>query len=362
MISRRALLLQAAAAPLFDGDMVDGWTVVDGPESAFALSGGEIIVAEHASLPCWLRSGREFENFELRGEFLLRGWTDSGVYLRTPEHGRPSQAGFQIKVFHRPENPPTPYSVGAVFPYVAPSATPVREGWNNLRIRFDGPRLQVWINDTAVQDLDVEKTPELSGRLRRGYLGIVGASTPCRFRDLRVKELPGTETLVTLYEDPPDYAANWVVSEGKPVISTLGKVLRADGSGHFRTKEQFRDFELMLYVRGAPQHNSGIIFRSNGRGQQPRKDYEIQLHSVEEAHFPTGSLYDIKRAKYPRIEDGKWYLMQLHVKDRYVRVRVDGETVMEYEGLDNLDPGYIVLQAHRTGYWTEFKHIKLRRM
>lgn len=362
MMTRRALLIQAAAAPLFDGTEVPGWTVVDGPESSFDVSGGEIVVAEHATLPCWLRSGREYENFELRGEFFLKGWTDSGLYLRAPEHGRPTQAGFQIKIFHQREDKPTPYSVGSIFPSVAPRSTPVRDGWNDFRIRFDGPRLQVWINDTAVQDVDVEQSPELRGRLRRGYLGIAGASAACRFRHLRVKELAGVTPMVTLYEDAADYATNWAVSEGKPVIATLGKVLRAEGTGHFRTKEKFRDFALQLYVRAAPQHNSGILFRSTGRGEPNEKHYEIQLHNVEEAHFPTGSLYHLKRAKYVRVPDGQWFLVQLTVKDSAAEVRVDGEIVMQYEALDNLESGYIELQAHRTGYWTEFKHIRLRRL
>jgi hypothetical protein len=258
------------------------------------------------------------------------------------------------------EAKPQSNSAGSVFPYVAPRSTPVKSGWNDLRIRFEGPRLQVWINGTLVQDLDVEKTPELSGRLRRGYLGIVGASTACRFRNLRVKELPGVEAMVVLYEDPPDYERNWELSQGKPAVAPLGKVLRVDGEGHIRTKEKFRDFELLTYIRASPQHNSGILFRSAGRGGQSPRDYEIQLHNVEEAHYPTGSLYHLKRARYPRIEDGKWYLAQLYVKDKSARVRIDGDTVMEYDALENLDAGYIELQAHRTGFWTEFKHIKLR--
>lgn len=368
MFSRRSFLAAAPAAALAQTaneagfQPVTGWTIVDGPESAYTMSGDEVAVHSHASFPCWLRSGRKYENFELRGEFLIKGWTDSGLYLHAPEFGRPSQAGFQIKVFHQKEEKPTAYSVGAVFPLLAPSRINVQNGWNPIRVVFQGPRLQVWINGEPVQDLDVTKDPELALKRKSGYLGIVAASAECKFRNLRVKELPGHEQWQSLYTQPGELAAKWAVSEGKPNFTELGGILRADGAGHLATKEQFRDFQLELYIRGCPQHNGGVLFRSGGRGTNPAKGYEIQLHPVEEAHFPTGSLYHIKRARYPRIEDGKWFFFELWVKDKACRVRVDGDTILEYAALDNLEEGFIELQAHRQGFWLEFKEIQLRRL
>ena len=206
------------------------------------------------------------------------------------------------------------------------------------------------------------KHPELRLRLREGYLGIVAASAECRFRDLRIQELPGGPLWQTLYEAPGDLAANWAVSEGKPDFATLGAVLRGDGAGHLASKEKYRDFEFECYIRGCAQHNGGVLFRSAGRGMAAEKHYEIQLHNVEEAHFPTGSLYHLKRAKYPRIEDERWFLFELRVKDRGARVRVDGETVMEYAELTSMDEGFIELQTHRRGYWLEFKHVRVRRL
>jgi len=35
---------------------------------------------------------------------------------------------------------------------------------------------------------------------------------------------------------------------------------------------------------------------------------------------------------------------------------------MEYDELENLDEGNIELQAHRQGYWTEFKQIRVKRL
>jgi hypothetical protein len=134
-----------------------------------------------------------------------------------------------------------------------------------------------------------------------------------------------------------------------------GRVLRADGLGDFTTKETFADFDLQMYFRGAWQHNGGVLFRYKGKTR-----YEIQLHDVEEAHYPTGSLYFHKRARYPRIAPEQWFLFQLLVQGPRCQVRIDGETVMEYDKLEDLGAGGIALQAHQAGRWLEYKEILVR--
>ena len=48
------------------------------------------------------------------------------------------------------------------------------------------------------------------------------------------------------------------------------------------------------------------------------------------------------------------------VKDRLVVIRINGETVLEYDKLERLDPGWIELQAHQAGRWMEYKEILIR--
>ena len=62
---------------------------------------------------------------------------------------------------------------------------------------------------------------------------------------------------------------------------------------------------------------------------------------MEGAHYATGSLYSIKRALYPRIEPEQWWLFQLRVKDATCLVRINGDTVLEYDGLELPAPGPI---------------------
>ena len=377
-MKRREFLASAALAPalwtmrqdqneagfvsLFNGTSLDGWSVADGPESAFYVQDGAILVHPSSGFPAWLRSAREYENFDLRGEFFVRGWTNSGIYVHAPEHGRTIWCGMKINIFQQVDANPSPESMGSIFPLVPPLKVNVKNKgeWNTFRIVMDWPHLKVWTNGEIIQDLDVDTVPELRHRLRSGYLGLESLSYPIRFRNLRVRELPSKISWMPLYETAEDLA-KWQIMSGKPTFQGLGRVLHGDGDGHFATIETFRDFEFQMYVRHVRHHNGGVTFGSPGRGA-PGRRYEVQLHDVEGAHYCTGSLYGIKRALYPRIEPEQWWLFQLRVKDRACLVRVNGDTVLEYDRLELPSPGPIALQAHDVGRWTEYKHIRVRRI
>ena len=349
---------------LFDGHTLNGWSIQEGPPSAFRVVDGDIVVDQGSNFPTWLRSDKQYENFDFRCEFFLKGWMNSGIYLHAPEHGRNTWIGMKINIFHQDDREPRPESAGSIFPLIPPRAVSVKNQgeWNSLRALMDWPRLQVWMNDTLVQDLDVESVPELRHRLRRGYLGFESLSYPIRFRNVRVRELPAKETWDVLYDAPADFA-KWQVASGTPIFEPRGAVLRGDGNGQLATIQTYRDFVLHLYIRGVQYHNGGVIFRSIPKSPTAQnRSYEIQLHDVEGAHYATGSLYSIKRSIYPRIEPEKWFLLQLIVQGSRCLVRINGENVLEYDGLQNLEAGRIELQAHDAGRWIEYKEIKIRRL
>jgi hypothetical protein len=362
-----ALQSEDGFQPLFDGQSLSGWQVVDGPDSAFYVEDGSIVASQSSQYPAWLRSTRSFENFDFRCEFFIRGWIDGGVYIHAPLHGRASWVGMLVNIFHQVDEKPRSNSMGAIFPLVAPSLVNVknRGEWNTMRILMDWPRLQVWTNDAQIHDLDLESQPELRYRLRQGYFGLSGLGYPIRFRNMRVRELPAKEQWENLYVTQSDFA-HWFISESTKSaparFQALGGVLRAEGGGNLATKNKYKNFELQLYIRGPKEHNGGIFLRSKGPAAGEMGHYEIQVHNVEEAHYPTGSLYHFKRSVYPRIQDDEWYLMQIRVQDRTCVIRVNGDTVLEYDQLENLDEGMIEIQAHRPGSWLEFKEIRAKRL
>ena len=340
MLSRRHLLALAATpilaqdetgfSPLFDGRTLTGWHVKEGPESAFAVDDGSILVTEAANSPTWLATDKIYENFDLRLDFYVKGWIDSGIYLHAPEHGPAIDCGYCVKLFHKNDDPPKFESMGGIFPHVAPKLTNVKSKgeWNSLRMLMDGPNLKVWSNGALVQDLNTDQHPELLFRLRSGRIGLQSLSYPIRFRNLRIKELPGRTPWQSLYSTPADFEKNWFVEEGKAKWMPLGPIFRTDFNGHLASKT----------------------------------NYEVQIHDVEGAVYPTGSLYGIRRAKYPRLVPEEWFLFQLIVKGTRCVVRINGENVVDYNALDRLEAGHILLQAHQSASWIEYKQMRIREL
>ncbi len=356
----RAQTVEDGFAPMFDAKTLNGWSIQDGPESAFYVNDGSIVVHESGGYPVWLRSDKQFENFDFRCEFFIQGWMDSGIYIHAPEHGPSMYCGAMIHIFQERDAVPNPQSMGAIFPLIPPLKVNVHNKgeWNSVRVLSDWPKLQVWTNDELIQDLNIDMEPELRLRLRKGYIGIESLSYPIRFRNLRIRELPSKDKWQDLYVTPADLS-KWHVSDGKPKFDAAGEGLHADGLGYLATNDTFRDFELQTYIRHASHHNSGILFRSDGHGSSARH-YEIQLHDVEGAHYPTGSLYGYRRSTYPRIEAERWYLLQMWANGRRCLVRINGESVMEYDSMDNVNAGHIELQAHQAGRWTQFKQMRIK--
>ena len=372
-MTRRTLLTSATFAPalfavgdepksIFDGKTLHGWSIQEGPESAFYVDNGEIVIHPGSNFPTWLRYNKRLENFDFQCEFFIKGWANSGIYFHAPEHGRNTECGMKINIFQKQDHKMLPESIGAVFPVVPPLKVNVKNQgeWNAMRIRMDWPRLEVWINDEQVQNLNVESVPELRYRLRSGYLGIESLSYPLRFRNLTLHELPLKEIWDVLYESPADIG-KWEIADGKPKFETLGAVLRGDGLGYLATKEKYRDFVFQSYIRASRWHNGGIIFRA----EKPRSLTIIMRFNSTTSRarsIPTGSLYGFKRAAYPKIEPEQWYLFQLYVNGRDCVVRINGENVVDYREMERMTPGPIMLQAHQLGRWIEYKEMKIRKL
>jgi len=378
-LNRRSFLSHAVAAPaalsplaaaasedgltaLFDGKSLAGWTIREGPESAFYVDSGSIAVHHGSNFPTWLASSRQYENFDLRFDFFVQGWIDSALYLNAPEHGRPIENGIAVKLFHKQDHTMRPESMGAIFPVVPPRLINVRNKgeWNAMRVLMDWPSLKIWSNGEIVQDVNLTAVPELRYRLRSGYLGFLSLSYPIRFRNIRIRELPSTDHWTRLYSQPADLTG-WKVYSGKPRVEALGRILRLDSLGYFGTVDSYRDFELQMYVRAARYSNGGVYFRV-APGGPPGDHYEIQIHDPEGAVYPTGSLYEHKRSIYPQIRAEEWFLFHMIADGRDCLVRVNGDTVMEYHQLDRMVESPIMLQAHDADKWIEYKEIRVKRL
>jgi hypothetical protein len=188
-----------AAEPrlLFDGKTFDGW---EGDKSVFQIKEGAIVggsldqPVKHNDFLCTTES---FEDFELTCEFKLVGnGANAGIQFRSqrvPQHFE--VAGYQA-------------DMGGIFwgclydesrrnkVLVAPTdkkklmAAIKNEDWNNYKIRCEGPRIQLWINDIQTVDY-TEPDDKIS---RQGVIGLQihgGPPSQAWYRNIRLQPTSG---------------------------------------------------------------------------------------------------------------------------------------------------------------------------
>jgi hypothetical protein len=348
--------------PLFNGKDLSGW-VAEGP-CKFIPKGDEIYCPGVGNYPTWLRSEQEFENFIIRFEFRMWLYGEGGLFLHAPLHGRNNRVGFEIQLSDEIRNrKPSVISTGAIFDVVAPrsqAARPLGE-WNQVEVSFDWPRLKVLLNGTLVQDLDVEQNPELGDRLRSGYLGWQDRGKAYAIRKARIKTLPKTDTMHSIFDGKS--LAGWKILDGGGSARfnvEQGAIVARDGNGYLLTDKEYQDYDLFTYVKTDPQANGGIFLRWKSLVPKDR-GYEIQIEDIADSNNPTGSIYDWSKASgLVPVQPGEWYPMQIHVRGPECRVRVNGLTVATADDLEIIRKGPIALQMHSARKTIWFKDVRVR--
>ncbi|MEQ1852641.1 MAG: family 16 glycoside hydrolase, partial [Chthoniobacteraceae bacterium] len=207
------LAIGAHAAPvsLFDGKTLDGWDydpaiwrVEDG-----MITGGS--TTEKIKANYFICTKRSFQNFELRMRIKCSGdpatgLINSGIQIRSLRvPGGAHMSGYQVDCgkgwfgkiydeFRRNKVIAEPLDAAAL-----DKAVDVF-GWNEYRIRAEGPRIQVWINGVAAIDYtEQDKNIALDGQI--GPQVHSGGVTLVQVKDVTIEELlatPGAPTWESL--------------------------------------------------------------------------------------------------------------------------------------------------------------------
>jgi hypothetical protein len=293
--------------PLFDGKTLDGWTTRGGRydgDAAWSVEDGCITGREgkdHAG--GLLYTAVEHHSFLFSTEVKLDHPFDSGVFLRMAKAGR----GTQVTLDDREGG-----EIGAIYAdgFLAHNPTGLarwrRDEWNRLEIRCVGLdyRVTVWLN--GVEIMDYRLPPGTPDQAPTGLIGLQvhGARQDaphlaCRFRDVRLRELPvfdlahfDCDEQGRLAPTEAGKAAGWralfdggaldafeVGGDARGVRVENGALVFAGaGGGDVRTKEDFGDFELCADFEVGRMANSGVFLRSARTGDNPSyTGWEIQV-------------------------------------------------------------------------------------
>ena len=155
---------------------------------------------------------------------------------------------------------------------------------------------------------------------------------------------------------------NALFAAGKPYEEVRdGTIMGANGHGILYAPPVLSDFELTALVRSRNRVNGGIFLRGSPDLKQHR-GFEVQIYSPVDSVYPTGSIYSKQRARISADYEDRWFLLQIRVEGSRCAVRLDGETVAEYDKLSgrDLQPGRIGLQIHMENASVEFRDLRVR--
>lgn len=202
---------------LFNGVDITGWEGAGGnADECWSVSNG-LLTCSGKKGP-WLRSSREYGDFDLRLDYRVSKGGNSGVYVRVPKDGNHHRdndtqpaAGFEVQVLDdtAPEHANLKdYQYSAsIYDFVGANprnSRPLRE-WNSLEINCHGQHITTWHNGMCVTNVTADELPLLNLRSITGFLGLQNHSTVVDFRSIRIgsaidvpvgaaaKEQPSTE-------------------------------------------------------------------------------------------------------------------------------------------------------------------------
>lgn len=352
---------------LFDGKSLEGWTETGGRydgDADWVVEDGAIRGSEgknHAGGLLYTKDA--YTNFIFSCDAWVSYPFDSGIFLRMSKAGK----GAQVTLDYRADG-----EIGAIYAdgflahNEAAKAKWKKDVWNRVEVKCVGRdfRLEVWLNGEKITDYTLPKGSE--GYAPTGLIGIQvhGNRTDpegshCKFKNLFVRELPEFDSELFACDDsgaltPTDAgkAAGWKslfngknldgwetkLPEGAVVVKDGMMVFPSvPGDGDIRTKEDFRDFELMLDFKFARMANSGVFLRASRDGANPAfSGCEIQIlddfnwesttkSKLKEWQF-TGSLYGSAKPAVKALKPlGRWNQYRISAHGREMRCILNGQ-------------------------------------
>ena len=369
-----------------------------------------------------LLTAKEYDNFILRFEFLVRENGNNGLGIRCPVEGDAAYNGMELQILDDSGSQYTklqPYqyhgSIYGVVPCKRGAQKKVGE-WNFQEVRAIGSRITVILNGEVITDADLKDITETMDHRphpglhnAKGHIGWLGHGHRVDWRNIRIKEVPADYKVgnPTDNKAPEGFTAlfngkdltNWkgvTTAEhfDNPIVrqkatpekrAEMQKIadkqmvehwfVRDNGTLFFdgkhggyslATAKDYQDFEMyvdwrILSVRG----DSGLYLRGSP---------QVQIWDAHNQwHIGSGGLYNNQKnpSKALTIADrqvGSWNTFYIKMVGEKVTVKLNGVLVVDNVTLENywdrsrpiFPKEQIELQCH--GDPIEFKNIYIREL
>lgn len=196
---RNVQLTELDAESLFNGQDLAGWEGVGAADKASWRVADGLLECTGIEGGQWLRSAKEYGDFNLRLEYQLSAGGNSGVYVRVPadgNHHRENEqqppAGFEVQVLDdaaEKHKDLKDYQYSASIYDIAgasPRVTRPHGVWNTLEINCHGQHITTIHNGHIVTNIHPDTHPLIQLRSVSGFLGLQNHNTVVKFRNIRV--------------------------------------------------------------------------------------------------------------------------------------------------------------------------------
>ena len=126
------------SAPIFNGENLDGWELVDGDIDDWSVVDG--VLTGTGKNHGWIATKKSYDNFRLYLEFRVPDGGNSGVFVRAPKEGNPAFTGLEVQVLDdrakQFANLPNHSWCGGIFGIVGPKerATKKAGEWQSMTL------------------------------------------------------------------------------------------------------------------------------------------------------------------------------------------------------------------------------------
>jgi Domain of Unknown Function (DUF1080) len=169
----------------------------------------------------------------------------------------------------------------------------------------------------------------------------------------------------------------WKISEEHPASFRIedGKIVADGDRAHlFYVGElaPLKNFHFKAEVMTTPGSNSGLYFHTQYQASGwPKHGYECQVNVSHQDPKRTSSLYGVENIAAPPVKDNEWYTQEIIVKDRNIKLILNGETMVDYNEPENkaaeseqferrLSTGTFAIQAHDPASKCYFRNIRVK--
>lgn len=174
---------------LFNGKNLDGWKI-HGTEKWYVEDGLLICESGPDGEYGYLSTTKNYDDFELKVEFLQEANGNSGIFFRSTFEGT-KVAGWQVEV--APPNHDTggiyeSYGRGWLVQIPEEKENILKMGeWNTMKIRVQGGHVTTWLNGKQMVDINDEKIAQGKGAIALQIHS--GGGIKVKWRKMKVKEL-----------------------------------------------------------------------------------------------------------------------------------------------------------------------------